>query len=409
MLIVQKYGGSSLKTVDHIDNVAKKVKSFIDEGHQVVMVVSAMGDFTDELVEKAEQLSKTPSAREMDALLATGELQSAALMAMRLEQLGVPAQSFSGQQAGIVTNYDHGKARIQQIDPVGLRRALAAGLVPVVAGFQGITPTGHIATLGRGGSDLTAIALAGALKADRCEIYSDVAGVYTADPRIIPSAIPLNELSYDEMMELASQGAQVLQTQAVEYAKGEQVTIYARSTFSDAPGTMISERHSVVKPPVTAVAINRRIAKIGLMGVPDAPGIAALVFSRLAEEGINIDLVFQALSHENLNDIAFTVQESDVPMAQRVVEGCLAEIGGRDVVVDTNVAKISAIGSGMLGRPGVAAQFFRAIAARNINIHMIGTSEVKVSVIVSRDDADTALRQVHDAFELGDTQDVVED
>ncbi|PSR28826.1 MAG: aspartate kinase [Sulfobacillus thermosulfidooxidans] len=409
MLIVQKYGGSSLQSADHIKNVAKKVQHTVEQGHQVVVVVSAMGDNTDSLLELAEQLATMPSARELDQLLSTGETQSSALMAMTLEHLGIPAKSFSGRQAGIITSYDYGKARIEQVDPKELRNALAVGITPVVAGFQGVTRSGDVATLGRGGSDLTAIAIANALGADRCEIYSDVAGVYTADPRIIPSASPLGMLSYDEMLELASQGAQVLQTQAVEFAKGQQVPIYARSTFSDEPGTVITEGESIEKPPVTAVALNRHIAKLGLLGVPDAPGVAALIFGELAKHGINVELIIQAVSHNQLNDIAFTIEEQDVKRAEPIVKSCLQQLGGHSLVIDTHVAKVSAIGSGMLGRPGVAARVFKALANGNINIQMIGTSEIKISCIIDRSDAERALGLIHEEFNLGKSAEMIED
>jgi aspartate kinase len=411
MLIVQKYGGSSLGSADHVRNVARKIQRTVEQGHQVVVVVSAMGDSTDDLLELAMQLAPTPSARELDQLLSTGETQSSALMAMTLEHSGVPAKSFSGRQAGIITSYDFGKARIEHVEPRELRNALAVGITPVVAGFQGVTRSGEVATLGRGGSDLTAIAIANALGADRCEIYSDVAGVYTADPRIIPSASPLGMLNYDEMLELSSQGAQVLQTQAVEFAKGQQVPIYARSTFSDDPGTVIREvkKENIEKPPVTAIALNRHIAKIGLIGVPDAPGVAALLFGELGQSGINVELIIQALSHNQLNDIAFTIEEEDVNRAEPIVKECLRKLGGNSLTIDTQVAKVSAIGSGMLGRPGVAARVFQALANGNINIQMIGTSEIKISCIIDRKDAERAMRLIHDEFQLGMSQEMIED
>lgn len=409
MLIVQKYGGSSLGSADHLLNVARKVKAAVDQGSQVVVVVSAMGDSTDALVGLAGRMSTVPSARELDQLLSTGETQSSALMAMALEQMGVPAKSFSGRLAGIITTYDYGKARIEQVDPKELRKALAVGLTPVIAGFQGVTQSGDVSTLGRGGSDLTAIAVANALGADRCEIYSDVPGVFTADPRIVPSASPLDILSYDEMLELASQGAQVLQTQAVEFAKGQQVPIYARSTFSDEPGTVIAESDSMEKPAVTAVALNRHIAKLGLIGVPDAPGVAALLFGELAEQGVNVELIIQAVSHNQLNDIAFTIEEQDVVKAEPVVTECLKKMGGQSLVIDTEVAKVSAIGSGMLGRPGVAARVFQALASGGVNIQMIGTSEIKISCIIARADAEKALAAIHDAFGLGASEEMLEE
>ncbi len=410
MLLVQKFGGSSVATAQHIAEVAQKIQRVIEQGHQVVVVASAMGDSTDHLVDLASELTSMPAGREMDALLATGELVTVALLAMALEQHGVPARSFSGAQAGIRTTYDFGRARIESINPGPLRRTLAAGITPVVAGFQGATASGDVATLGRGGSDLTAIALAGALNADRCEIYSDVAGVYTADPRIVPDATPLSSLSYDEMLELASQGAQVLQTQAVEYAKGQQVVIHARSTFRDEPGTQIEAEPVIpVKPAVTAVALNRHVAKVGLMGVPDYPGVAAYLFSSLAQHGINIELVIQSVSHDKLNDIAFTIDEHDVARARPVVEECLVNLKGQALVIDDTVAKVSAVGSGMLGRPGVAATVFQALADAGINIQMIGTSEIKISCIVARKDAEHALEQIHKAFGLDLSQEVIED
>jgi aspartate kinase len=409
MLIVQKYGGSSLKSADHLRNVALKVKGTVDQGDQVVVVVSAMGDSTDILVNLADELSTLPSARELDQLLSTGEIQTSALMAMALEHMGVPAKSFSGRMAGIRTTYDYGKARIEEVDPRELRNALAVGLTPVVAGFQGMTRSGDTTTLGRGGSDLSAIAIANALAADRCEIYSDVAGIYTADPRIVPSASPLGMLSYDEMLELASQGAQVLQTQAVEYARGEQVRIYARSTFSEEPGTVIDDSGSGEKPPVAAVALNRHIAKLGLIAVPDAPGVAAMLFGRLGACGVNVELIIQAVSHNQLNDIAFTIEEQDVQKAEPVVNDCLHEMGGQALVIDTHVAKVSAIGSGMLGRPGVAARVFQALAQQHINIQMIGTSEIKISCIIARSDAEKALSAIHEEFGLGEGSEMIEE
>ncbi|CAB1130099.1 aspartokinase II alpha subunit (aa 1-_408) [Candidatus Hydrogenisulfobacillus filiaventi] len=403
MLLVQKFGGSSLATTDHIRRVAERVARTVAEGHQVVVVVSAMGDSTDDLLAKARDLSTTLPPREMDALLATGEMQSIALMAMALETAGVPARSFTGPQAGIRTDGQHGNARITGVEPRRLRQALALGLTPVVAGFQGEGPDGDITTLGRGGSDLTAIALAGALEADRCEIYSDVAGVFTADPRVVPDAAKLAHLPYSDMLELAAQGAQVLQTKAVEYAWDRNVTIHARSTFEEEdPGTVIDGHPSVTLSPVTAVALNTHIAKIGLTGVPDAPGVAARLFEALAAKGINVDLIIQSLSHDQLNDMAFTVAEADTDRAVAEAERVLAELHGRAVVVDRGVAKVSAVGTGMLGRPGVAARVFRALADAGINIELIGTSEIKISCLIAREHAHRALKAVHEAFNLGE-------
>lgn len=401
MLRVQKFGGSSLASVDHIRRVAEKVKAARERGDKIVAVVSAMGDSTDDLVIKATSITPHPSAREMDNLLSTGEIQSAALMAITLESLGIPSRSVSGLQAGIETDVNHGRARIKAIHPTYLQQLLEEGIVPVVTGFQGATESGDVTTLGRGGSDLTAIALANALKAEHCEIYSDVAGIYTADPRIIPTAVPLGTVNYDEMLELASQGAQVLQTQAVEFARGNNVQIHARSTFVETPGTVIYE--SDTKNAVTAIAVNRHIAKMGLRGVPDSPGVAAFIFGQLAEASINVELVFQAMSHDHLNDIAFTIEESDVDRAKELVTMGIRQIGGQELVIDTNVAKISVVGSGMLGRPGIAALVFKALADAAINIQMIGTSEIKISVIVARDQSQQAIKQIHDLFHLQTT------
>ncbi len=400
MLLVQKFGGSSVASMEHIERVAYKIQKVREAGDDVVVVVSAMGDSTDELVDMAKDANPDLPGREMDALLATGEIQTTALLAMTLIRLGLAARSFTGRDAGILTDQQHRRAHILSVDPSRLKAALAEGVIPVVAGFQGVDEEGNVTTLGRGGSDLTAIALAGALKADRCEIFSDVAGVFTADPRIVPTAVPLDHLSYDEMVELASQGAQVLQTRAVEYARRNQVVIYARSTFQEeAKGTRIVEQNRD-NPSVTAVALAKKTVKIGLVGVPDAPGVAAHLFSRLAEHSIDVDLVIQSLSHQKLNDIAFTVSEDEFVKAREIAQEALIELKGSDLVVDQNVAKVSAVGSGMLGRPGVAARVFQALADANVNIQMIGTSEIKISCIVAREDAERALNALHEAFDL---------
>ncbi|MCY0881691.1 MAG: aspartate kinase [Firmicutes bacterium] len=409
MVVVKKFGGSSLASAEHFLHVAKKVQQAVQAGEHVVVVVSAMGDHTDELVAVSRALSENPSPREMDVLLSTGEMASSALMAMALEQLGLPARSFSGGQAGIHTDSAFSRAHILFADVERVQAALQNGIIPVVAGFQGVTEHGEITTLGRGGSDLTAIVLANALHADRCEIYSDVAGIYTTDPRIVPTAVPLGSLSYEEMLELASQGAQVLQSQAVEYARGQHVEIYARSTFSEAVGTVIAEVPPINQRAVTAVALNRHIAKVVLLGIPDAPGVAALLFDRLASQGINIELVIQSMGHDYLNDIAFTIDADDVQRARGIVERCVQDLHGQSYVVDTQVAKVSAVGSGMLGRPGVAATFFQAMAAAGINIQMIGTSEIKISCIVAQADAELALKQIHQAYGLDHLAPIVEE
>lgn len=403
MLVVQKYGGSSLATTELVKHVATKITQTVQQGNQVVVVVSAMGDTTDDLIARSEDLVTSPVAREMDALLATGEMQSAALMAMTLSAQGTPARSFSGWQAGIRTDGEHGKARIQSVNPEALQAALAEGIVPVVTGFQGIGPDGAVTTLGRGGSDLTAIAIAAALDADRCEIYSDVAGVFTADPRVVPLAHPLAALSYDEMLELASQGAQVLQTQAVLYARGAGVAVHARSTFDDEPGTVVRDDVRSSDGPVTAVALDSHITKMALLGVPDTPGVAAYVCEQLASSGINIDLVFQAVSHEDERaDIALTIADSDRDKARGILSQVLKDLGGRQLLVDSEVAKVSAVGAGVRNHPGVAATMFRALADAEINIQMISTSEIKIACIIDRHEAQQALNRIHAAFNLED-------
>lgn len=403
MLLVQKFGGSSVASMERMRHVAERVAGSVREGHQVVVVVSAMGDTTDELLEKANQIRQPHSPREMDVLLSTGENQSAALLSMTLESLGIPACSFSGREAGIHTDPFHGNAQILSVDPKRLVEALGLGMTPVVAGFQGVGPDDTVTTLGRGGSDLTAIALANALGAQRCEIFSDVAGVFTADPRVVPKARPLAHIPFEDMAELANQGAQVLQTKAVEYAWGNNVTIYARSTFDDQPGTRIDAAGTaaVASSPVTAVACDTHIVKIGLTGVPDAPGVAAQLFGRLAERGINVDLIIQSLSHQQLNDLAFTVTEAEADRAEAEARAVAQALEAAGVVVDRNVAKVSAVGTGMLGRPGVAARVFNELGEAGINIQMIGTSEIKISCIIARADAHRALNALHQAFQLG--------
>lgn len=402
MRVVQKFGGSSLSSMELVQVVARRIHDTVQNGHEVVVVVSAMGDTTDDLLDRAAQVSGEESLSNLDFLMMTGEMQSAALMAMALSRLGTPAQALSGAQAGIHTNREFGQARIHDVNPQLIEHLLSQGTTPVVTGFQGVSADGFYTTLGRGGSDLTAIALASALGADSCEIYSDVAGVYTADPRMVPNARALQSLSYDEMLELASQGAQVLQTQAVLYARESGVTVQARSTFESNPGTRIESTDVDETHPVTAVALDMHLTKLGLVGVPDRPGVAAYACEKLAQAGINIDLVFQALSHENARaDIALTVADRDRSRAVAVCQKTLDELGGLALVVDGDVAKVSAVGAGVRNHVGVAATLFRALADASINIQMISTSEIKVSCIVARDDATRALNQVHDAFGLG--------
>ncbi|NMP21674.1 aspartate kinase [Sulfobacillus harzensis] len=407
MRIVQKFGGSSVKSLELIQAIAERVVRTASAGHEVVVVVSAMGDATDHLLDLASQVDGQSSPDNLDFLLATGEMTSAALMAMAINRLGRSARAVMGSQAGILTDGHFSEARILAVRPTTVESWLGEGIIPVVTGFQGISGEGRLTTLGRGGSDLTAIALASALKADACEIYSDVPGVFTADPRIVADARALSQLSYDEMMELASQGAQVLQTRAVLYARQSGVAVQARSTFDEhEPGTRIDEKQTSRAPRwVTAVALDTHLTKIGLVGVPDRPGVAALALDRLAQEGINIDLVFQALSHDDLRaDIALTVADRDRERAMAVSQETLRALGGRSLLVDGDIAKISAVGAGVRNHPGVAAAMFRALADAGINIQMIGTSEIKISCIIARSDAERALNHVHQVFELNDSQ-----
>lgn len=399
---MQKFGGSSVKSIQYIQAVAKRVARARSQGHQLVVVVSAMGGTTDHLLSLVEEVGGG-SLDNRDFLLATGEMTSAALMAMAITHEGWRAQSLMGGQAGIRTDDAFGQARIIRVDPELLMSLLQHDIIPVVTGFQGVTSTGRVTTLGRGGSDLTAIALASALEADSCEIYSDVPGVFTADPRIVADARALQQLSYDEMLELASQGAQVLQTQAVLYARQSGVAVQARSTFDEQRmGTRIDGGMGTAEPRfVTAVALDLHVTKIGLMGVPDRPGVAAQAIARLAEEGINIDLVFQALSHDNARaDIALTVADQDRERAVALSQETLEDLGGRALVVDGDVAKVSAVGAGVRNHPGVAHAMFRALADEGINIQMIGSSEIKISCIIARSDAERALNHVHRVFEL---------
>jgi aspartate kinase len=400
-LVVQKYGGSSLATPEHVRRVARRVARAHEAGHDLVVVASAMGDTTDDLLALLGRVSRRPPAREVDMLLATGEQASVALLAAALDELGCPAASFTGWQAGILTDGVHRKARIQRVDAGRIRAALARGQVAVVAGFQGVTSEGEVTTLGRGGSDTTAVALAAALGADACEIYSDVDGVYTADPRVVPEARRLEVVSYEEMMELASLGAQVLQFRAVELAAAHGVTILALSTFTEGPGTRITGVEALeANPSVRGVAHDRNVTKIVVLGVPDRPGIAYRLFAALGEHHINVDMIIQSASRQGINDIAFTVARDDAERALEVAREAAAEIGAERVVEDSGVGKVSAVGAGMASRPGVAATMFGALAAAGINIEMISTSEIKISCLVREERLEDAVRAVHRAFRL---------
>ncbi|MGB7219406.1 MAG: aspartate kinase [Vicinamibacterales bacterium] len=401
-LIVQKFGGTSVGDAERIQNVARRVAEVRQQGNQIVVVVSAMSGVTDELIKLAKKVTPTPSEREMDVLLATGEQMSIALTAMALHAIGVPAVSLTGAQAGIVTDGVHTKAKITNITPKETHRLLDAGNVVIVAGFQGQTAGGHITTLGRGGSDLTAIALAAALKADLCQIFTDVDGVYTADPRIVPNARKLDEISYDEMLELAGSGAKVMQLRSVEIAKKFRVVFEVRSSLNTNAGTIVKEEtRSMEDIVVRGVALDKNQAKLTLVGVPDRPGVAGRVFKSLADAAISVDMIVQNVSHGTstpLTDLSFTVDKPDLPKARAAIEALKAEIGFQAVSTDENIGKLSLVGVGMKTHAGVAAKMFETLAAEGINIGMISTSEIKISVLVELAKGEQALRAVHKAF-----------
>src|SRR5881227_1689024 len=400
-LIVQKYGGSSVADAEKIKNVARRVAESAS-AHQLVVVVSAMGKTTDGLVGLASRITPTPDPREMDMLLATGEQVTIALLAMALQTLGFKARSFTGAQAGLRTDRGHTKARIAQITGERVRAALDAGAIAVVAGFQGLSDEDEITTLGRGGSDLTAVALAAALKADVCEIYTDVDGVYTADPAIVPDARKLARVSYDEMLELASLGAKVLQSRSVEFAKKYGVTVHVRSTFKPDPGTMVTrEDRSMEDVVVTGVTHDRSQAKISLLRVPDRPGIAAQAFGAIAAKNIVVDMIVQNISRDGYTDMSFTLPRGDHARAVAALEEVARSIGALGVVHDERVAKVSIVGVGMRSHGGVAAKMFEAFAKEGINIQMISTSEIAVSCVIEDKYAELAVRALHDTFELG--------
>jgi aspartate kinase len=406
-IVVQKFGGTSVGDIERIKRVAGRVAGTVRAGHQVVVVVSAMGHTTDQLVDMALAISPRPDPQTMDVLLATGEQVSIALLALALMELGIPARALLGGEAGIRTDGTHQRARVVEVDPRPLRSWLQQGITPVVAGFQGVGPDGTVTTLGRGGSDLTAVAVAAAVGADACEIYSDVAGIFTADPRIVPRVRKLAVVSYEEMMELSSLGAQVLQGRAVDYARAHGVTIHARSTFEDGPGTLITEQAKEAGAMergqvVTGVAYDGQVAKICLIGVPDRPGVASRIFSELGRHNINVDMIVQSVDRNHVTDLCFTVQRADLTRALDLAREVASAIGAAGVSADENVAKVSAVGAGMADHPGVAATMFSALAERKINIQMISTSEIKISCLVDAAHGHEAVRAIHEAFALGE-------
>ncbi|MBI4590459.1 MAG: aspartate kinase [Candidatus Rokubacteria bacterium] len=400
-LIVQKYGGSSVADPEKIKAVARRVVETFRQRHRVIVVVSAMGKTTDSLVALASQITPNPEPREMDMLLATGEQVSIALLAMALQSLGVPARSFTGAQVGIFTDDAHTKARIRKIESDRVAQALDSGHVVVVAGFQGVTLGEEITTLGRGGSDLTGVALAAALKADVCEIYTDVDGVYTADPNIVPDARKLARVSYDEMLEMASLGAKVLQSRSVEFAKKYGVPVHVRSTFKPDPGTLVTrEDRGMEEAMVTGLTHDRGQAKVSILRVPDRPGIAAQVFGALAEQNVVVDMIVQNISRDGYTDISFTLARGDRAKAVAVLEEVARRIGALGVTHDDRVAKVSIVGVGMRSHSGVAARMFSTLAKEGINIQMISTSEIAVSCVIEDKYTELAVRALHEAFEL---------
>ncbi|MGQ9755867.1 MAG: aspartate kinase [Desulfotomaculales bacterium] len=402
MLVVQKFGGSSVANIDRIKSVAQRIIETRKAGNDVVVVVSAMGDTTDELIALARRVTDEPSPREMDMLLATGEQVSIALVTMALVASGCPAISLTGAQAGICTNGIYARARIISVDPARVRQSLHEGKVVVVAGFQGVDCAQEINTLGRGGSDTTAVALAAALRADLCEIYTDVDGVFTTDPQVVPDARQLKEISFDEMLELASLGAVVLHPRAVELAKLYNVPLVVRSSFNNKPGTLIKEVSDVEKPAVVSgIAYDTNVARIGLFDVLDQPGIAATIFSALATEHIDVDMIVQGAMRDGRNDIAFTVKRDDLNKALDVITAIQDKVGAKGYTLDEGLAKVSIVGAGMVSHPGVAARMFEALAGAGINIEMISTSEIKVSCIIRADRVVDAVRVLHTAFNLG--------
>jgi aspartate kinase len=400
-LIVQKFGGTSVGNPERISRVAARVKRHHDAGDRLVVIVSAMSGETDRLIRLAREVSPEPTEREMDVLLATGEQTTIALLAMALHQLGVPAESFTGAQAGIVTDGRHTKARIVNITPRKLHASLDAGHVVIVAGFQGQDPEGDITTLGRGGSDLSAIALAAAVKADLCQIYTDVDGVYTTDPRIEPAARKIQELSYDEMLEMASLGSKVMQSRSVEFAKKFGVVFEVRSSLNDNPGTLVKEEtSSMERVVVRGVSLEKNQARVSLRGLPDRPGIAARVFAAIGAANVNVDMIVQNAGVGEIANLSFTLNRDELPKASRALAPLTQEWPGTELIVQEGYAKVSVVGIGMRSHPGVAAQMFDALSAAGANIVMIATSEIKISVLIDEGPAAEAVKAVHAKFDL---------
>jgi len=401
-LIVQKYGGTSVANIERIRHVAHRAANTYNAGNSLVVVLSAMSGETNKLVGLTQEASEFPISREYDLVVSTGELVTIGLLALVLKEMGYKAKSFAGHQVPIVTDSQFGSARIESIDGNNIMAELAKGTIVVVAGFQGVDSNGNITTLGRGGSDTTAVALAAALKADLCEIYTDVEGVYTTDPNICQDARKLQKVSYDEMLEMASLGAKVLQTRSVEFAKKYNIPVMVRSSFNDAPGTLVcKEDKEMEKVVVSGVTYNKDEAKISVLRVPDRPGIAAKLFRPLTDAGVNVDMIVQNISHDAHTDLTFTVTKTDFKRAFKIIKETAAEIGAMDVIGDTNIAKVSIVGAGMRSHAGIASKMFDVLSKEGINIQMISTSEIKISCIVDVKYTELAVRVLHEAFGLG--------
>lgn len=397
-LIVQKFGGSSVATKEKVENVARIITDTYKEGNSVIAVVSAQGDTTDDLIEKAKEINPKASKRELDVLLSAGEQMSASLLAMAIEKLDFPVTSLLGWQAGFRTSSVHGSARIRKIDTERLENEIARNNIVIVAGFQGIDKRDNITTFGRGGSDTTAVAIAAAMGANKCQIFTDVDGVYVADPRKIPTAPKLQEITYDEMLELATLGAQVLNNRSVEMAKKYNIKVEVLSSLTNKPGTIIKEVIKLEKMLIRGVTKDTDVARVAVIKLPDVPGIAFKMFSKLAQKDINVDIILQSVGRDGTKDISFTVQRSHGEEAKEILLETFAEIEDDDIFVDDHVAKISVVGAGMESHPGAASEMFEALYSANINIHMIATSEIKISVLIDEEDTDKAVRAVYDKF-----------
>ena len=402
-LLVQKYGGTSVGTIEKIQGVAEKLSRFKEQGHDLVVVVSAMSGETNRLVAMANEIQAEPDPRELDVLLSTGEQVTIALLCMSLKKLGLDARSYTGSQVRILTDDAHNKARIQDIDNQNIQADLAAGRVVVVAGFQGADEKGNITTLGRGGSDTSAVALAAALKADECQIYTDVDGVYTTDPRVVSSARRLDKITFEEMLEMASLGSKVLQIRAVEFAGKYNVPLRVLHSTQEGEGTLITldeELNEVEQPVVSGIAFNRDEAKVTVTGIPDTPGVASRILAPVGEANVEVDVIVQNVSADNTTDLTFTVNRTEMGRAQLALEEVVKELGAKEIITDDSIVKVSIVGVGMRSHAGVAAKMFKTLAEENVNIQMITTSEIKISVIIDERYTELAVRSLHKAFDL---------